>query len=221
MFRKVTKWVAEATRSEDDRLSEFLDGIDDPIAREVEWSAASSGGANFRTHRLKVVSPVRAEFRLAFGAMLFCWIFFVIGLVAMGFGVASLTGMLAQGPPWWFIFPFGLIFGGVGAGMWWAMSRPRVFDMQDLWYWRGKRPLDREAVERCEDSAPLDLVHAIQIIRERVSGNDSSYNSYEINLVLHDGRRVNVVDHGNLKHIRKDAQAIGELIGVPVWDATA
>ena len=99
MLRKIKQAIAEAGRSEDDRLSVFLDGLDDPIARETDWSAASSGGANFRTHRLKVVSPVRAEFRLAFGAMLFCWIFFVIGLVAIGFGVASLTGTLAKGPP--------------------------------------------------------------------------------------------------------------------------
>ena len=80
---------------------------------------------------------------------------------------------------------------------------------------------DRAAVERCDNAAPLDRVHAIQIVHERVRDSDSSYTSYEINLVLHDAQRVTVVDHGSLKHIRRDAEQIAELIGVPVWDATA
>ena len=221
MFRKLMKTIDDAMNADHDRRRELLARLDDPIARKVEWSAASSGGANFRTHRLKTISPVRAEFRLTFGATVFCWIFVVIGLVALGAGVATLVGTLSNGPPWWFILPFGLVFAGVGGGLWWAMAPPRVFDMQDLWYWRGKRPADRAAVERCDNAAPLDLVHAIQIVHERVRDSDSSYTSYEINLVLHDAKRVTVVDHGSLKHIRRDAEQIAELIGVPVWDATA
>jgi len=42
---------------------------------------------------------------------------------------------------------------------------------------------------------PLSSIYAIQIIAERVSGKNSSFHSYEINLVLDGKKRVNVVDH--------------------------
>ena len=52
------------------------------------------------------------------------------------------------------------------------------------------------------------------------SGNKNSYYSYELNLVLEDGSRVNVVDQGNLKRLRSDAQTLSRFLDKPVWDAT-
>ena len=62
-------------------------------------------------------------------------------------------------------------------------------------------------------------VHAVQLLREFVQGNKNSYDSYEINLVCNDGRRLNVTDHGTLHAIREDAHALGDFLGVPIWDA--
>jgi hypothetical protein len=56
-------------------------------------------------------------------------------------------------------------------------------------------------------------------LTEYVSGNKSSYYSYELNLVLDDGSRINVVDHGNLERLRSDAQTLSQFLGKPVWDA--
>ncbi|RWX50781.1 hypothetical protein VU01_12641, partial [Candidatus Electrothrix marina] len=53
-----------------------------------------------------------------------------------------------------------------------------------------------------------------------MSGNKSSYCSYEINLVLQDGSRINVVDHGKKNRIREDAHALAEFLGKPLWDAS-
>jgi hypothetical protein len=41
--------------------------------------------------------------------------------------------------------------------------------------------------------------------------------SYELNLVLKDGRRINVVDHGGADKIRTDAATLADFLGVPVW----
>ena len=43
--------------------------------------------------------------------------------------------------------------------------------------------------------------------------------SYEINLVLKNGRRVNVADHGDLDSLRADADMLANFLEVPVWDA--
>ncbi len=53
-----------------------------------------------------------------------------------------------------------------------------------------------------------------------MTGNKSSYYSYELNLVLDDGSRINVVDHGNLDRLRGDAQTLSRFLDKPVWDAT-
>ena len=43
---------------------------------------------------------------------------------------------------------------------------------------------------------------------------------YEINLILHDSSRLNVVHHGNKKRIRRDAATLAEFLGKPLWDAS-
>jgi hypothetical protein len=55
---------------------------------------------------------------------------------------------------------------------------------------------------------------------EFVSGSKNSYHSYELNLVLNDGSRINVVDHGNLERLRSDASTLSRFLDKPVWDAT-
>lgn len=63
-------------------------------------------------------------------------------------------------------------------------------------------------------------VYAIQLIKEFVRGDRKSYWSYEFNLVLKDGERINIVDHGNLKQIQGDAQTLQRLMGCKLWDGT-
>ena len=53
----------------------------------------------------------------------------------------------------------------------------------------------------------------IQVIKERVRTKNSSFYSYEINLVLKKGERLNVVDHGNLKEIKRQAQELSVFLG--------
>ena len=65
----------------------------------------------------------------------------------------------------------------------------------------------------------LSQIHAIQIIPEWVSGKNS-FVSYEINIVLKDFSRHNIVDHGNIKKIREDAEKISMFLGVRMWDVT-
>ena len=191
--------------------------FEDPVAVQTEWTPAAGGGANFRTQKLIEASPGRLEFRPTLGMKLFTAIFFLVGLGTFIAGAYALViGFDGERTPAWFLIPFGLIFGAVAAGMHYVSSRPKVFDMDMLWYWKGKQPVDRAEVEQRKDAAPLDVVHAVQLIRELCRGDKSSYYSYEINLVIHDATRINVVDHGKLSAIRQDAQTLAIFIDVPV-----
>ena len=65
---------------------------------------------------------------------------------------------------------------------------------------------------------------AVQIVAEVVSQTDQynrtrSYTSYELNLVLRDGRRLNVIDHAHYPCLLADAEALAAFLRVPVWDA--
>ena len=64
----------------------------------------------------------------------------------------------------------------------------------------------------------LSEIHALQLLSKDRSDAEHSYHSYELNLVLEDGKRINVVDHGDETQIRTDAQALSRFLGKPVWD---
>ncbi|MGD9320846.1 MAG: hypothetical protein PVH99_12810, partial [Desulfobacteraceae bacterium] len=50
-------------------------------------------------------------------------------------------------------------------------------------------------------------------------GSKRSYYSYELNLVLRDSKRTNVMDHGDYEKLREDAQTLSQFLEKPVWDA--
>ena len=115
----------------------------------------------------------------------------------------------------------GSIFAVVGASLYWFGTTPRVFDQRHAAFWQGRRlPTPMELIQRNNSSAPLASIHALQLLSEFVSGSKNSYYSYELNLVLNDGRRINVVDHGNLERLRSDANTLSQFLDKPVWDAT-
>ena len=115
----------------------------------------------------------------------------------------------------------GAVFAVVGACLGWFGTIPRVFDQRHAAFWRGRRlPTPMEFVARGNSSAPLSSIHALQLLSEFISGSKSSYYSYELNLVLHEGSRINVVDHGNLERLRSEANTLSQFLDKPVWDAT-
>lgn len=72
---------------------------------------------------------------------------------------------------------------------------------------------------------PLESIAALQILRERTSDADGSagYDSYELNLVLENGERLNVLDHDSLPDVRLAAAEVQKLLAShpPIWDAVA
>ena len=91
----------------------------------------------------------------------------------------------------------------------------------DWCFWKGRKaPNEVLDIHALKNACKLEDIYALQLIAEYVRGNKSSYYSYEMNLVLKDGNRLNVVDHGNQTKLREDAQALATFLKVPVWDAT-
>jgi hypothetical protein len=216
-LRKIQEAAQAARQSELDRIPE----IADPLVQEVQWTPQASGGANFRTHRLVLVNPNRLQYRPTFGAILFGGLFLLFGGGAVALG---LHGLLSQAEhiDWGLLFPVGIgaIFILVGLFLALHFCKPITFDLDTGYFWKGRRnPALLLPAEQDTFGTKLKDVHALQLIRERCTSKNSSYYSYELNLVLHDGSRVNVIDHGKLDAIRDEARRIADLLGVDVWDA--
>jgi hypothetical protein len=71
-------------------------------------------------------------------------------------------------------------------------------------------------IRRHSQATELATIQALQLVTERVSGK-SSYNSYELNLVLKDGKRINVMDHGDQTALNADAEVLARFLNVPIW----
>ena len=56
------------------------------------------------------------------------------------------------------------------------------------------------------------------LVKQAGGGNQNSYWSHELNLVLDGGARVHVVGHGRIDHLRPEAERLSQAIGVPLWD---
>lgn len=197
----------------------------DPLAVKTQWTALKSGGTNFKTHTLVSTGSARMEFKPTAVALIFYFIFILPG-AALSVGLPTLFFInpdLISSDKNAIIIPLviGVVFLTVGLLMAYTGTKPIVFDQMRMLFWKGRPKNDgRISRESFDIACELSRIHALQIISEYCSGNKSSYYSYELNLVLEDGSRMNVVDHGALTALKKDAQKLAGFLNVPLWDQT-
>lgn len=220
MLNKLKNLIKEASRH-----VKTLDTsvFDDPLALQTDWSPLKGGGSNFRTHNLVSENYNRTAFKASLGAKLFSSVFILVGLglpssqiyTAFQNGGAFFEGGFLP------LLLFGGVFSIAGAALYYSYAKPVVFDKTNGFFWKGWKAPETTAIENPDKhSARLSNIHALQIISEYVRGDKKSYYSYELNLVLKDGSRLNVIDHGDVHKIREDAVVLSQFLGKPVWDAT-
>lgn len=190
---------------------------------QTDWGPAASGGASFQTYRLVSVDSGRMEFRPSVGAILFYLLFLVAGLAVLAvfclpklssdglaFDTATLVPLLV-----------GVVFTSVGGYLLYTGLAPIVFDKTKGAFWKGRKdPEDVIDPNVLDSYTRLDKIHALQFLSEHINSDNASYLSFELNLVLEDGQRINVVDHGNQHNIRQDTKALSDFLKKPVWEAT-
>ncbi|MGK0290885.1 MAG: hypothetical protein ACI86H_002348 [bacterium] len=91
------------------------------------------------------------------------------------------------------------------------------FDRKKKLFWKG----GRKSSKASKKSANINEIHAIQLLSKLRPGTGrvSSFYSYELNLVLNNGKRINVIDHAYQDHVRADAKTLASFLKTPVWDA--
>lgn len=191
----------------------------DPLAGRVAWSSKSRSTSGMRTHKLVARGRDRMKFRAT------------AQILALGLGLTvppiyvSLCLLPAHGLAVWFwcslLFCFPLCL--IGVLVLRSNLRSTVFCKRSGRFWRGgRRP--GEGLAAGSASGSLEGIHALQLLsvdQEGSEAGDRSWVSYELNLVLHGGSRVNVIAHGRRDSLRADAERLAVFLGVPVWDATS
>jgi len=189
--------------------------FEDPVAIQTQWTPAKGGGSSFCTHEFVNVGGNRVEFKATIGAKLFYLVFGAMGLffLPLTFAFDNSEQIIAL------IMSFPFII--VSAVLYYYGTMPIVFDRCNGYFWKGwKLPeqiLDKNSIKYL---TLLDNIHALQLISEHCHSKNSSFYSYELNLVLENGERINVIDHGNLNKIKQDIVSLSNFLGKPVWDGT-
>jgi Zn-dependent protease with chaperone function len=222
MLNKLKKLIEEAKKRAVNSVDPEV--FNHPLAQKTEWHPLKGGGTNFGTHRLDSSDQDLLVFKATKGAYVFSGIFTFIGVLGLVIPILAFIGMENKE---WGLLLFGIFFGGVfltaGLLLFKFMTQPCVFDTFYGCFYKGKkRPQDHIGMDRNSKNPMVKLsdVKAIQVIRERISSKNGSYYSYEINLVLADASRVNVIDHGKHSAIIEDAEILATALGVPLWDGS-
>lgn len=219
MFDKLIKKITDFART---RPGFDPASLNDPIALQTAWHPARGGGTNFRTRKLVSLNSTCMAFRPTLQVLLFAAVFIGIPILMLG--------VLYYRHPFNFFHPktgmllamaFLAIFMLAGLIMLFFSTRPIVFDRsRDLFRKSWKNPPTPLSQAAGKGFARLSQIHALQIVSEHCSGDDSSFMSYELNLVLKDASRINVVDHGKLEKLQADAAQLARFLGKPLWDAS-
>lgn len=195
--------------------------LGDPVAVQTAWTPAKGGGASFRTHNSVKMDTNRLEFRPSMGARIFYMVFFFMGAgIAVGFSSANVSqGTFSLNFNTVFPILFGLVFTVIGGCLYYFGTKPVVFDRRRGSFWKGRTDPDAPRNVEIKDFARFENIHALQLISEHCRSDEHSYTSYELNLVLQDGNRINVIDHGDIQKLREDARKLSHFLDKPLWDA--
>jgi hypothetical protein len=216
MFKKFFKQLA----ADSVVFSVHPSTIEDPLAQKTEWIPLKSGGSNVKTAEMHKVSDSRIEFR---GSATMKLLAIILAVSGPAFGIFTMRTMsfsvesLSNGS-FWLPMVFIILFGYGGLSVLYVSLRPTVFDKDAGYFWKSFRKPPR-LMNRAgsKQYTPLSEIHALQLIAEKCTSgqnqqnqiaekctsgqnqqNQSAFFSYELNLVLKDGSRRNVLDHGSL-----------------------
>lgn len=191
------------------------------LKKNVDTSPVKGGGASFKTNVLIEESSSKLYYKPSIGVGLFSFIFLAVGLGVFFLGINPLfENGFNFAEVEWFLLIFGLIFSIAGGSMFYIFYMPRVFDKQlGVYYKAYKTDIHKIKKDTSKKYIPLKSIVAIQLIGEHIKSDKGSYKSFELNLILQNGSRKNVIDHGNLKSIIVDVEILSAFLNVPIWHA--
>lgn len=194
--------------------------FDHPLAQKTEWTPKAPGGSNFKTRTLVSESSSILYYKGSTGLFIFGLIFTIFPLLfVIPFFFVTDNDVGKDGFSYvWIMIP--IIFFIIGLFILRSSLKRKYLDKSaGYFYTSRKKAVYGIQVTPKKDWIKLSEIKALQILSERVSSKNGSYRSYEINAILADATRHNIVDHGKYETIQSDAKTIADFLGVPCWNA--
>lgn len=196
---------------------------DDPIARKTSWNSVKPLECMFRAHQAKIITVNRLEFCATKSAKLFYLVFFFAGsgvIINIIYNI-FLSGGLITNSDTLILLLVGLVFASVGGGMYYYGTEPIVFSKSNGFFWKGRKSSSElnDCTNKYKNITKIKQIYALQIIPKYCRGKDSSHRGYELNIVLNNAERINIVSHTNLVELRKDGATLADFLGKIIWDA--
>lgn len=178
----------------------------DPVPDDLTWTPLRSGGAVFCTHR-RQHDEVRFELVPSSSARTLIATSSLIGFAVL-IGGAIIWQQQAD---------MGALIVGVSmfvVAQILALLLHRLLDHRHVF----DRASGRYSWTRPPaGSLALAELRGLQITSKVVHGPESDYDCEELNVVLTNGKRVNVLDHGDSETLHADAHALARWLGKPLW----
>ena len=194
--------------------------FDHPLAQKTAWTPKAPGGSNFKTRSLVKESTSVIYYKGSTALLIFGLVFTVFPFL---FLIPIFLSNNVEGFEDGFMYVFLIIptiFFLVGLFIIRSSRRCTFIDKSAGYLYKSRK----KAIFGIQASPKkgwikISKIKALQILSERVSSKNGSYRSYEINAVLTDATRHNIIDHGKYEAIQSDAQVIADFLGIPCWNA--
>ena len=218
MIKNSLKYIAEIIF---DNNYIDLSSFDDPFALQIDWTPIGKKGPEFRTHNLVQANQYRMEFKVDMLQILRHYavdilILFIIILLLIPVNIIfSIFPIIAMCSIIRKVYIFFI---------------PVVFDKQNDAFWRGWwKNNDSLTLKNSFHFMKLNDVYALQVVVEHVkeiiisptSSSQRIYCSYELNFILKDSSRINMIVHGDKEKLKEDAAVLARFLNKPLWDVTS
>lgn len=184
----------------------------DPVAREVEWTSVGIRGGNFKAYTLnKVASRYIIKWSIQNKIMFIIVYIFSFVLVYVAFYQHAKNSLSLA-----FVFFAAALLMLLGITYKLFLMNVKTFDADSKMFW------EKKTFKGVTVQIPFEKMHAIQIIPVVSSSGDCGDDiTFEMNLVLHDGSRLFIMELHELNDTRNAAETLSPYIGgIPIWDIT-
>lgn len=217
IINTILKLLKRSSMHNDTRLS--FHHIEDPYARDIEWTTISKKRNKKPWRKLVKLNFRRIEYQQTWEAYLLEYWFFpiIVFFIYLSWEstIIELGGQFKMGTVIVSLLSF------VAALLYHSM-KPKIFDKNFGYYWHSYKKPRFSLFNPSDKHIKLNEIHAIQLIpryNEPPKGGGWSYYNFELNIILLDKRRMNVICHKDLRQIRQDATILSDFLDVPIWDA--
>lgn len=213
MFEKMPNQAQRLNETRNGHSEVDLSRFVDPLAKQIGWDFLDDGWV---TYGIVAANSNRIEFRMICDMKLIFNIYLITVILLL----------VVVKPESYFryihlFFPITIVGSLIVWGCVLYLYRDSiVFDKRKGYFWKGSNQLFEGDIGI--DYVKLERIHALQLITGivRVETRRGPYydKKNELNLVLDNGERMNVVHHENKNQIEKDARVLSKFLGVPIWE---